>query len=225
MLLSNINNTASNIHICCCCCCWSYHKKIMKRKWDCSWILTSRQPHRVTSGRITHTTLFCTSLTHVTKAHVCLLHCYNVKPPIMSNSLLQRQAPNYVWFTATTSSAQLCLLYCYNVKPPTMHPPISAQQDVFWYNRSQFLSNYLCLFIFHRHSPLERQLNNWSLTPSLPWCLYQRHRNLFKSLVVMCWVACFILQTHAGICNNYNSTTAGRRFGNKWKWMGRVGKN
>ena len=109
MLLSNINNTASNIHICCCCCCWSYHKKIMKRKWDCSWILTSRQPHRVTSGRITHTTLFCTSLTHVTKAHVCLLHCYNVKPPIISDSLLQRQAPSYAYFTATTSSPQPCI--------------------------------------------------------------------------------------------------------------------
>ena len=43
-----------------------------------SWILTSRQPHRVTSGWLTHSEFLCNTWKHVTKSQVCQIHCYNV---------------------------------------------------------------------------------------------------------------------------------------------------
>ena len=44
-----------------------------------SWILTSHQPHRVISGRITHTKFLYTSSKHVAKSQVCPVHCQNAK--------------------------------------------------------------------------------------------------------------------------------------------------
>ena len=44
-----------------------------------SGILTTQQPHRITSGAITNSKLFYASAKHVTKSQVCLVHCNNVK--------------------------------------------------------------------------------------------------------------------------------------------------
>ena len=57
-------------------CCWNAGNSTNEIS---SWILRSRQPHRVTSGRLTLKTLDTSSKRKVTKTRVCLIACYNVR--------------------------------------------------------------------------------------------------------------------------------------------------
>ena len=67
-----------------------------------SWILTSCEPHRVTSGWITHSELSCNISKHVTKSQVCQIHCYSV----IQNTFLPLQS---------ITKSQVCQIHCYNV--------------------------------------------------------------------------------------------------------------
>ena len=57
---------------------WSVIAKISAIQLVSSWILTSHQPHRVTSGQITHS-IFCMIVVHKSLNHVCQIHYYNVR--------------------------------------------------------------------------------------------------------------------------------------------------